>query len=92
MSDRSTALKKDWRFYTGIAALVLALVLPLLGLAVPLLGLPTAVSAVLIGGLVAGGPEVMLVLAAAFLGKETLHVFFFQTMRALGVPLSRSVR
>jgi hypothetical protein len=80
-------LKKDWRFYAGMTALGLALVLPLLGLAVPLLGLPAAVSAVLVGGLVAGGPEVLMVLAAALLGKETLHAFLHQAKRALGRAL-----
>jgi len=80
-------LKKDWRFYAGMAALLLALGLPLLGFAVPLFGLPTAVSAVLIGGLVAGGPEVLMVLAAALLGKETLHAFLYLAKRALGRAL-----
>jgi hypothetical protein len=86
-SNPPPLLRKDWRFYTGMAALLLALVLPLFGLAVPWLGLPTAVSAVLIGGLVAGGPEVLMVMAAALLGKETLHVFLYQAKRALGRAL-----
>lgn len=68
-------LTKDWRFHAGLLALVLSLVLPLLALAVPLLGLSTGASAALIGGLVAGGPEVLILLAAALLGKETLHYF-----------------
>lgn len=68
-------LTKDWRFYAGVLALVLSLVLPVLALMVPLLGLSTGASAALIGGLVAGGPEVLILLSAALLGKETLHYF-----------------
>lgn len=74
-SDAPPTLTKDWRFYGGMLALALSLILPLLALAVPLLGLSTAASAALIGGLVAGGPEVLILLAAALLGKETLHYF-----------------
>jgi hypothetical protein len=80
-------LHKDWRFYTGMAALVLAMVLPLLGFAVPLLGLPAAASAVLIGSLVAGGPEVLMLLAAALLGKQHLHALLGRARQALGRAL-----
>jgi hypothetical protein len=86
--DSPPLLKKDWRFFTGIAALLLAMVLPLFGLAVPLLGLSTAGSALLIGGLVAGGPELLLVLAAALLGKDTLRAFLHRAKRALSWGLS----
>jgi len=76
-------LQKDWRFYTGLAALVLSLILPLFALAVPLLGLPTSISAVVVGGLFAGGPEALTLLAAALLGKETLAYFLAKAKRAL---------
>jgi hypothetical protein len=82
--DSPPGLKKDWRFYAGIAALLLAMVLPLFGLAVPLLGLSTAPSALLIGVLVAGGPEVLLLVAAALLGKDTLHAFFYKAKHVVG--------
>ncbi len=36
------ALKRDWRFYAGVAALLLAVIMPLCAVLVPLLGLPTA--------------------------------------------------
>ena len=48
----------------------LALVLPLLALGVPLLGLSAPVSALLAGGLVAGAPEVLLLVAAALLRRS----------------------
>ena len=35
-------LKRDWRFYAGLTALVLSVVMPLLALVVPFLGLPVA--------------------------------------------------
>jgi len=76
-------LKKDWRFYTGLTVLVLALLVPLLALGVPFLGLSTGVSTVLIGGLVAGGPEVLVLVAAALLGKEVLHYFTQRLKRLL---------
>lgn len=76
-----TEWKKDWKFYSGMAALLLACVMPLLGLAVPLLGLPAAWTAALIGVLIAGGPEVMIVVAAALLGKATMHYFMASAKR-----------
>jgi hypothetical protein len=80
--DQPPVLNKDWRFYTGLTALVLALLVPLLALGVPFLGLSTGISTVLIGGLVAGGPEVLVLVAAALLGKEVLY-FFTQRVKQL---------
>jgi len=68
-------LKRDWRFYCGMAAIVLSIILPLSALAVPMLGLPTTQSALLAGALVAGAPEVLVILAAALLGKDTFQYF-----------------
>lgn len=76
-------LKKDWRFYGGMSALGLACVLPLFGLAVPWLGLATGWAVTLTAGLVAGGPEVFLLIAAALLGKETMHYFLSAAKRGL---------
>src|SRR6478752_6187490 len=42
-------LKKDWRFYAGMTAMVLAVVMPLCALVVPMLGLSTTQSALLAG-------------------------------------------
>jgi hypothetical protein len=71
MSERDQAraptLKRDWRFYAGMTALVLAVILPLGALIVPMLGLPLAQSALLVGVLVAGGPEVLCIAAIALL-------------------------
>jgi hypothetical protein len=77
------ALRQDWRFYTGLAALILSGVLPLLGLLIPLLGLPVGVTAVLLTLFVAGGPEVLLLAAVALLGKETLQFFLAKAKRAV---------
>ena len=69
------ALKKDWRFYAGLVAMAAAIILPLAAIFVPLLGLSTAHSAVLVGILVAGGPEVLCILAIVPLGKDTFNYF-----------------
>ena len=84
--DLAPVLQKDWRFYTGLTALALALVLPLLAFAVPFLGLSTAVSAALVGGLIAGGPEVMFLLAAALLGKNVLHYYLSRLKQLFWKP------
>jgi hypothetical protein len=55
----------------------LSLILPLLALViVPLLGLSPGVSTLLYGLSVAGGPDVILIGAAALLGKENLEYLF----------------
>jgi hypothetical protein len=77
------ALKKDWRFYAGITAMVLAVVMPLCALVVPMLGLSTTQSALLAGVLLAGGPEVLCILAVALLGKDTFRYFTHRVMTAL---------
>ena len=69
--------KRDWRYYVGLFMFVLSLILPLLALViVPLLGLSPGLSAILFGLSVAGGPDVILVGAAAMLGKENLEFLF----------------
>jgi hypothetical protein len=68
-------LKRDWRFYCGMAAIGLSIILPLCALLVPMLGLPMTQSAVLAGALVAGAPEVLCILAVALLGKDTFQYF-----------------
>jgi len=60
----------NWRLKAGIAVLVLAMALPLSALLVPLLDLPMAQSALIGGALVAGAPEVLMLLAAALLGRQ----------------------
>jgi hypothetical protein len=54
----------------GISVLGLAMVLPLAALLVPLLDLPVAQSAFIAGALVAGAPEVLMLLAVALLGRQ----------------------
>ena len=50
------ALEKDWRFYAGMTAMALAVIMPLCALLVPVLAVPTQ-SALLAGVLFAGGPR-----------------------------------
>ena len=84
----------NWRLKAGIAVLILAMALPLCALLVPLLELPMAQSALMAGGLVAGAPEVLMLLAAALLGRQNFDrimgaakKFFFTTFFAS--PVSR---
>src|SRR5262249_15494492 len=52
-----------------------SVILPLGAVLVPMLGLPAAHSVVLAGALVAGGPEVLCIVAIALLGKDTFQYF-----------------
>ena len=70
-------IKKDWRYYVGLILLVLSLILPLLALIfVPMLGLSGGTSSILYGLSVVGGPDVLLIAAAALMGKENLDYLF----------------
>jgi hypothetical protein len=63
------------RLYIGIIILVLALAMPIWGsILVGLLGLPAGISAILVGLSIAGGPDLLLLLAAAVMGKDTLNL------------------
>lgn len=68
-------LVKDWKYYTGMTCMVLALVLPLFGFLVPMLDLPILFSATIIGILTVGGPEIMVMLGAILLGKQTAYYY-----------------
>jgi hypothetical protein len=75
-------LKKDWRFYAGLTALVLSIILPVFAVVVPFLGLPVAWAAALAGALVLGGPEVLALVAVALLGKPTFKYLTYQFKKA----------
>lgn len=66
---------KNWRYYLGLFLFILTFIMPLFALFIPKLELSPGLSATLIGLCVAGGPEVVLILAAAVWGKETLNHF-----------------
>ena len=72
---KSPKIHKDWKYYVGLTCLILSVGLPLFGFTVPFLGLHPAFTAILIGFLTIGGPEVMILLAVLFLGKETLSYY-----------------
>lgn len=60
-----------WRRAVGVTLFVLHIILPVIALVlVPILGLPEGANAVLIGLSVAGGPDVLLIVAIAVLGKD----------------------
>ena len=58
-----------------MACLILSFGLPFIGFLIPFLDLPGGVTALLMGILTLGGPEVMILLAVLLLGKEVLDYF-----------------
>ncbi len=63
-----------WRYWLGVGLLVLSTILPLVALAlVPLFGFPEGVNVVVFGLSLAGGPELLLVLAIAAMGNENIE-------------------
>lgn len=75
-------LVRDWRFYTGMAALIVSLVMPAFAFLVPLLELPAAQSVVIVGLLIAGGPEIIGLIGIALLGRNAFQYFTYQAKRA----------
>jgi hypothetical protein len=76
-SAKQPDTQRDWRYYLGLVLFVLSLILPFLALViVPLLGVSPGISTVLYGLSVAGGPDLILIGAAALLGKENLQYLF----------------
>ena len=67
------------RLYIGIIILILALAMPIWGsIIVAILNLPPAISTVLVGLSIAGGPDLLLVISAAVMGKDTLNYILGQ--------------
>ncbi|MGI9665681.1 MAG: hypothetical protein ACR2N2_01075 [Acidimicrobiia bacterium] len=61
----------QWRKVLGIGLFVLHLILPVLALIfVPLFGFPESVNVILLGLSVVGGPDLILVVSIAMLGKD----------------------
>lgn len=68
-------LKKNARFYFGMAFLILSFITPLFIPLVLKLPFSAAVKGTISTALLFGGPEVFLLIAAAVLGKETFRYF-----------------
>lgn len=68
-----------WRYRAGWIFFILSFVLPLVGLGVPFLGFDKATTVLLTGVLLAGGPEVAIVIAVALWGRETFNYFMGRT-------------
>ena len=73
--DIPRTFNKDWKFYTGLSFFVFSIIMPVFSLLIPVLNFSTATSAVLVAITIAGGPEIALIIAAIFWGKETLNYF-----------------
>ena len=90
---RPPTIKRDGRFYAGMATLVLSeIIMPLSALVVPLLGLPTAQATILFGVLLEGIPNVLFIVAVGLLGKETIQYFIHMTKSALRAVVDRRFR
>jgi hypothetical protein len=88
-----TKLKKDWKFYVGIIFLLLSLILPLFSFIVALFELPPKIYIPIIGVLTIGGPEVMVIIGAAFLGKNVYNYYrekFFAIFKRKPKPISKT--
>ena len=68
-------LVKDKKYYLGLFFFGLSIIMPILGIFIPFLNLSTSTTALLLTFTLAGGPEIALLLAAAFWGKERLNYF-----------------
>lgn len=85
-------IKRNSRFYTGLAALVLmVLVMPLSAVVVPFLGLPTAQATTLLTVL-ACFPDLFLIVAISLLGTEVSRYFVHVAKRALRAAVDRHCR
>jgi hypothetical protein len=61
------------KLFLGVGLIALSCLIPLLGFWVASLPLPVATKSIIIGILTVGGPELLVVLAVALLGKEAFH-------------------
>ncbi len=72
--DVAPEAKSKSRLYIGIVLIVLAIVMPIWGsILVGLIGFSPGISAILIGLSIAGGPDLLLVIAAAVMGKDSMN-------------------
>ena len=72
--DAVPEIKSKSRLYSGIVIIVLALAMPIWGsILVSLLGFSPGISAILIGLSIAGGPDLLLVIAATVMGKDSMN-------------------
>lgn len=84
--------KKGWRFYIGIAALLLSIIMPVFVFFVPMLGLSTGLTVLINGLLIAGGPELVGLIAVVLLGKDLFNYFKYKAKKTLqDVVLAKSV-
>ena len=78
----SPQLNKDWKYYTGMALLILSVLLPVGALiVVPMLELSTAIAAGIIGAATIGGPEILTLAAIAFLGRDTFNFYKHKVLK-----------
>ncbi|MBM3461831.1 MAG: hypothetical protein FJX76_06990 [Armatimonadetes bacterium] len=79
-----------FRYYAGWFFFILTLGLPVLALIIPSLGLPAATTTVVTGALIVGGPEIAMILAVTFWGRETFAHFTGRLKASVTPPPSVS--
>jgi len=80
--------RQGWRYWVGLTLLVLSLILPIVAaVLLPVFGFPESVNAVVMALSLAGGPDVLLVAAAALMGRENIEHVLGRTGSWLGKAL-----
>lgn len=75
--------EKGLRFYAGIAALILAMILPVFVIAIPYMGIPIEWKIFLGAGFFVGGPDLLILVALALLGRKTLAYFMIKAKKTI---------
>lgn len=93
----SSAVEKPpsrWRYYGGWFFFILCWLLPFASPLVSMLGFSKTTTAMIIGGLILGGPELCGLIAIALWGKTTFNYFMarlYRVLKRLGPPGTVSV-
>jgi len=69
------------RYFAGWFFFILSFLMPLLVPFIPMLGVNKAMTAILMGGFLVGGPEVIMVIAIVLWGKSTFDYFMGHVYR-----------
>ncbi|MGD9684553.1 MAG: hypothetical protein AB7W16_25595 [Candidatus Obscuribacterales bacterium] len=83
MSSENSRKIPPWRLYSGIALIVLSLLMPLFSVWIIASALPAWLKASLVGLVSVGGPEILAFVAVAVLGKEAFELIMGRVMGLL---------
>ncbi|MCA9804011.1 MAG: hypothetical protein KC777_18710 [Cyanobacteria bacterium HKST-UBA02] len=83
MSSENSRKIPPWRLYSGIALIVLSLLMPLFSVWIIASALPAWLKASLVGLVSVGGPEILAFVAVAVLGKEAFELIMGRVLGLL---------